>query len=195
MNYPLDCKVLNFYRGQFSAVFIHLLPFEKQPAAIPVRWSEAMQLMKLPSLAAVDIGLRTMIGGLNKKYANEAYAQAILDLQSNNAIAPPPDCGFSGLDYSVVLDAIADLGYNHLHNGLAIDSTHPVKSLDYLKAAGPSGDLIYTPDKQILWAKHWDSHFAFLCGSEAVVSAIKTNADLEGFFCNEDTEVYWSIYN
>ena len=35
-----------------------------------------MHLAGLLSIAAVDIGLRTLIGGLNEKYANQEYALA-----------------------------------------------------------------------------------------------------------------------
>ena len=84
---PTDGKILEYYSGTFEAVYILFHPFIKtvsidkatfNPATypgrttvvkncVPVSWAEVAARAKLPSIAAVDIGLRTMIGGLKKQ--------------------------------------------------------------------------------------------------------------------------------
>lgn len=51
-----------------------------------VSWAEVARLAKLPSLAAVDIGLRTGIRGLKKERANSDYAGAIEALIETDGI-------------------------------------------------------------------------------------------------------------
>ncbi len=53
---------------------------------------------------------------------------------------------------------------------------------------------VFTPDKQMLWTVHWDSHFSFLCSSREKLTAIQSIGSLEGFFCTLSTEVYWSVH-
>lgn len=83
---PSDGKILQYYSGIFEAVYVLLSPFIKPeyiseeifyPNSYPGRqtvlqtckaifWREIIDLSQLPSLAAVDIGLRTRISGLNR---------------------------------------------------------------------------------------------------------------------------------
>ncbi len=78
---PQDGKILEYYAGTFEAVYIQLHPFIKAVSintglfcpttypgrstimkhCNPVSWSEVASKVGLPSLAAVDVGLRTMI--------------------------------------------------------------------------------------------------------------------------------------
>ena len=88
---PGDENVLAYYAGTFDAVHVCLSPFIRPVSISPdifcpetypdrqkiietcaaVTRREVMHLAGLPSIAAVDIGLRTLIGGLNEKYANQ----------------------------------------------------------------------------------------------------------------------------
>jgi hypothetical protein len=57
----------------------------------PVSWLEVMQLADLPSLAAVDLGLRTQIHGLRKDLENPGYAAAIESVLEAQSILPPTE--------------------------------------------------------------------------------------------------------
>jgi hypothetical protein len=133
----LDGKILDYYVGTFESVYVSLNPFIK-PIAInkaefkpdtypscanivtnckPVAWSEVAQLAELPSLAAVDIGLRTRIGGLKKELQNHSYAAAIDALSDTQCILPPPEGCFSDLLHDKILQSIQGLGYDWLWIG------------------------------------------------------------------------------
>jgi hypothetical protein len=94
---PIDGKVLEYYAGVFEAVYILLHPFIKpisigkeqfKPGTYPTRssivknctavsWGEVAAKAGLPSIAAVDIGLRSRILGLRKGLSNKDYSDKI----------------------------------------------------------------------------------------------------------------------
>jgi hypothetical protein len=214
---PLDGKILEFYAGIFDSVYISLNPFIKpigidkadfKPGTYPSRtkivtdckpisWFNVEQLAELPSLAAVDIGLRTRIGGLRKDLENQSYAAAIDALIDTHCILPPPEGMFSDLTHDKILQSIQGLGYEWLWVGNELCTERKLHWIDDLKnqGNGPTRGHVnlFTPDKELLWTVHWDSHFSFLCSSEENLAAIQNTSDLEGFLCTPSTEVYWSV--
>lgn len=214
---PLDGKVLAHYAGTFDAVYVSFNPFIKPvsidiadfktgawptPEAIasnckPVSWSEVMQLADLPSLAAVDLGLRTQIHGLRKDLEQPDHAAAIGTLLEAQGILPPTEGTFPELLYDKVLQAIRALGYEWLWVGDEFDTERKLHWIDDLKNEIDRVTLgrlnLFTPDKQLLWTTHWDSHFSFLCSSHEKLVSIQSATELEGFFCSPSTEVYWSV--
>ncbi len=106
---PLDGNILEYYAGTFEAVYVCLNPFIKsvsidigefKPGTYPnratiarscteVTWVEVAQLAKLSSIAAVDIGLRTGIGGLKKELENHDFSRAIEALSETHGILTP----------------------------------------------------------------------------------------------------------
>ncbi len=109
---PYDGKILEYYSGTFEAVLVVLHPFIK-PASIgserfatasypgrseilshciPVSWAEVASKAGLPSIAAVDIGLRTMIGGLKAEFSNREFANKIELLESDEIVPPSEGC-------------------------------------------------------------------------------------------------------
>ena len=105
---------MEYYAGTFEAVYVLLHPFMKaesidkeqiKPSTYPgrativrnrapVSWAEVAERAKLPSIAAVDVGLRTMILGLKAELSNREYADKIDALVHSNGILPPSE----GLD-------------------------------------------------------------------------------------------------
>ena len=214
---PLDGNVLQFYAGTFEAVFVSLSPFIKtigidksefKPGTYPnrarvatnckpVAWSEVALLTELPSISAVDIGIRTLIGGLKKELENQSYASAINALYETHNILPPLEGLFSDLLYDQILRSIQELGYEWLWIGDEFCTERKLRWIDDLKTQDDGltrGRFnVFTPDKQLLWTIHWDSHFSFLCSSRQNLADIQTLTGLEGFFCEPSTEVYWSV--
>jgi len=150
---PLDGKVLAHYAGTFEAVYVSFNPFIK-PVSIdiaafmtgawpspetvvlncePVSWSKVMQLADLPSLAAVDLGLRTQIRGLRKDLEKPDYAAAIDTLLKAQGILPPTEGIFPVLLYDKVLQAIGGLGYEWLWVGDEFDTERKLHWIDDLK--------------------------------------------------------------
>ena len=214
---PQDGNILEYYGGTFEAVYVSLHPFIKAMSKEkekftpdtypnrtsivknfrPVYWSEVAQRTNLPSFAAVDIGLRTMIGGLKKEFENLVYADKLEALWETEGILPPSEGCFSDLLHDSILQSIQGLGYEWLWIGDEFGSERKLDWIDDLKEQnnGPTRGHCnaFTPDKKLLWTTHWDSHFSFLCSSRDNLSAIENTSKLEGFFCEPSTEVYWSV--
>ncbi len=214
---PLDGKILEYYAGTFGAVYALLHPFMKAvgiateqfvPATypsrtsivkncIPVSWAEVAEKTGLPSIAAVDIGLRTMIHGLKPEFANQDYSDRLQLLIGSDHIHPPPAGSFSDLLHDAVLRFIQGLGYEWAWVGDEFGTERKLYWIDDLKnqGDGPTSRCrhvnVFTPDKALLWTTHWDSHFSFICSSERNLGVIEKLS--EGFFCGASTEVYWSV--
>jgi len=214
---PLDGKIIEYYSGTFEAVYVSLNPFirpmtidkaEFKPGTYPNRkdiaancepvpWSEVKHLAGLPSLAAVDIGLRTSIGGLKKEFENQSYASAIDALYDSQNILTPVEGLFPDLLHDRILQGIQGLGYEWLWVGDEFCTERKLCWIDDLKNQNDGltrGRFnVFTPDKRFLWTIHWDSHFSFLCSSQPNLAALSNACKLEGFFCTPSTEVYWSV--
>lgn len=216
---PYEGRILDYYAGTFEAVFVQLHPFidatrtgteRFKPGTYPGRqfirkncravpWAEVIKRTGLPSLKAIDIGLRTMILGLKDEFANREYATAIKSLADSSHILPPPEGCFSDLLHDNVLSSIQNLGYEWVWVGDEFGTERKLYWIDDLKNldSGPTAGHanVFTPDKALLWATHWDSHFSFLCSSRQTLTTMQKSNDFEGFDCDSDTEVYWSIWS
>jgi hypothetical protein len=215
---PLDGRILEYYAGAFEAVYVLLHPFidataigteQFGPGTYPSRaritkncaavsWSEVAKRTGLPSIAAVDVGLRTSILGLKPEFSNRDYATRIESLAESGQILPPTEGGFSGLLHDTVLLSIQGLGHEWVWVGDEFGTERKLYWIDDLKnqETGPTSGRcknVFTTDKGFLWTTHWDSHFSFLCSSERNLAAIQESCRFEGFFCDPSTEVYWSV--
>jgi hypothetical protein len=214
---PSDGKILEYYAGTFEAVYVVLHPFIKAvsisgdqftpstyperstivDSCRPVSWAEVAAKAALPSIAAVDIGLRTMIGGLKAEFSNREYADKIESLAQSDHILTPPEGCFSDLLHNRMLLSIQDLGYKWVWVGDEFSTERKLYWIEDLmthEAKATWGHCnVFTPDKALLWTTHWDSHFSFLCSSERNVAAIQEKYQFEGFACTPLTEVYWSV--
>ena len=216
---PNDGGILEYYAGTFEAVFVQLHPFLKtEPASADrsgqatnashyevsgtdaaVSWAEVAFLTGLPSLSAIDIGLRTMIGGLRAELANREFAETIGRLAESQHISPPSEGFFSPLLYQQTLSAIQALGYEWVWVGDEFCTERKLHWIEDLKIRetdvlwGPCN--IFTPDKALLWTTHWDSHFSLLCSSKNLLDRIEDSYHFEGFFCTPSTEIYWSLHS
>lgn len=213
---PDDGKILEYYRGVFEAVFVSLHPFIKPfPASrtlfesptLPDRatvaahceavpWSAIMQLTGLPSLSAVDIGLRTGIHALNKGFAREDYARTLQGLEKSEGIICPAEGYFSDMSHDAMLKSIRSLGHQWVWVGDEHCTERKLYWIDDLCGEEADATLghrnVFTPDHSLLWTTHWDSHFSFVCGAKEHLDAVVLSAGLEGFYCDKETSVFWS---
>jgi len=214
---PVNGNILDYYAGTFDAVFVLLHPFIR-PVSISadryktedftfrasltatckaVGWTEVLRLTGLPSHAAIDVGLRTWIGALNRRAANTQFAEALKVLEQRHGIVAPCEGCFSDLLHDLVLDGFQHAGHQWAWVGDEFGTQRKLYWIDDLKA----GDReltdgvcnIFAADKSLLYTTHWDSHFSFLCGSQSVLDTLVTRLNLEGFFCTPDTDICWSL--
>jgi hypothetical protein len=144
-----------------------------------------MERTGLPSVAAVDVGLRTSILGLKEEFSNREYAAKLEALVESNKILLPDEGRFSDLLHDQVLSSTQLLGYEWVWVGDEFGTERKLYWIDDLKnqESGPTvGHCnVFTPNKALLWATHWDSHFSFLCSSERNLNAILKAYHFEGF--------------
>lgn len=212
---PNEGNILRFYSGQFESVFVLLHPFiratsidtarfcpETYPTkseilahCVPVEWREIVKLTELANINQIDIGLRTSIHGLAAEFENEDYANAITRLEETSKIIQPCEGDVPELLQNKLFDAFRDIGQDWLWVGDEFGTERKLEWIEDLKEeySFPAHCNLFTPDKSILVTTHWDSHFSFLGSTRETIQKILSIEPFEGFFCNEKTEVYWSL--
>ena len=210
-----DVPIKDFYSGFFPEVFICLNPFllplsiesslftpETWPdkATIcektkPVSWAKFLGLSKLDSIQTLDIALRTRIGGLTKKYQNSQAADMVdLALEAQDLIEPGEGY-FPEILFDKWLRVLMSMGHQWVWLG---DEHCTERKLHFVQDLIDSTELprvknIFTHQNEILLTAHWDSHFTLICGSRADLERLIAQCDLEGFYCTEETKIYWSL--
>jgi hypothetical protein len=214
---PDDGRILDYYADTFDAVYVALNPFIK-PVSIspelfhsgtypdrrtiiascePIRWNDILTATGLPSISAVDIGLRTMILGLKKEYENKEYAKRI-DALKSVGIFPPGEGEHPDTLHDQVLGFFQELGHESVWVGDEWGEERELYSIQSLKSGSEPAIVghrnVFSPDKSILWTVHWDSHFSLLCSSREILNQLGVAERLEGFYCNRHTQIYWSVH-
>ena len=208
---------MDYYAGVFESVYVLLHPFIKpvsigreqfKPGTYPSRrsivadclqvsWEEIASKTGLPSIAAVDVGLRTMILGLRAERANQNYARKIISLAESDDILPPPEGCFSDLLHDKILSYIQEIGHEWVWVGDEFGTERKLYWIEDLKSQNPGPTVghcnVFTADKGVLWTTHWDSHFSFLCSSARNLATVQDRYAFEGFLCTPHTDVYWSV--
>lgn len=212
---PYDEKILQFYEGQFEAVYVLLHPFlesatldlerfcpEKWPTkqeiiagCTPINWQEILRLTGLPALSDIDVGLRTSIGGLHKDRSNQQAADKLNSLSKELSIIHPSEGDLPPLLENRVFEAIRKLGYDWLWIGDEFGKERKLHWIEDLigQDAIPSHGCVFTHDHKLLITTHWDSCCSFLCSSKDLIERILSSEPFEGFYCTPNTEVYWGL--
>ncbi len=155
-----------------------------------------MRLSGLESIKKVDIGLRTDILGLSEKFADESAAKLIGDICEENKIILPCEGYFPELLINKILHSVQRLGHDWIWGG---DEFCTERKLEYIDDLIKEDDIkyrnLFTHDHKLLLTTHWDSHYSLLCSDKKTIDYIVKECRLEGFFCNEETEMYWSVWN
>jgi len=213
---PYDEKILDFYKGQFSDVFILLHPFispkkidlerfcpEKWPSkkeiiegCEAVSWAKVLELTELKKLSQIDVGLRTSISSLKKEIANETYASCLNDLTKKYGIIHPSEGDLPPLVENRIYNAIKSLGHEWLWVGDEHGTERKLCWIDDLIANDevPSHGCVFTHDHSLLVTTHWDSHCSYFCSSKSIIESVLAIEKFEGFYCSKNTEVYWGVH-
>lgn len=209
-----DVPILKYYQGHFDEVFVFFHPFIKpisidtsefNPSTYPgkfrlvenceaVSWSEFLDLSLIRNFEELDIGLRTRVLGLKQHLCNEETSKLINETCEKHNLIEPIEGMLPQLIIDGICKAVQSIGFDWLWIG---DEFCTKRKLEYIDDIIQSDNLsrhnLFTPDKSILITTHWDSHFSFLCSTKEIIDEIVINANLEGFYCREETEIYWSI--
>jgi hypothetical protein len=215
---PQDGKILEQCAGEYDAVYVALSPFirpvsispdlfcpETYPdhqtivaACAPVTWAEVQKLGGFALIEEVDIALRTSIHGLRDHLARKDLAERLASCTEGAGLISPAEGDHPELMFAAVMRMFEEKSRSPLvvvsdEFGEA-STTYPIGDLLVGKVRLPSHCNIHTPDRSLLWTVHWDSHCTFLCSSMETLQDLKVHEVLEGFYCSQETEVYWSLY-
>lgn len=212
-----DRPILEFYKGYYDCVYIILHPFMKcyetekfiateevlTKAVLThlteksISWNEIISLCGFKDIKQVDIALRNMIGGLNKRHHNHEEQAKLDQICELNSLIIPPEGNFSDLLINNMLKATIELGHDWIYIG---DEFGHKRRLEYIQDIIDNKIQVnfhheswYTPKNEVLFTTHWDSHFTLLCSDKGTIEKILSKYPFEGFYCNEKTEIYWSV--
>jgi|GEM_PF-580052 len=219
---PQDGRILEFFQGQFEAVYVLLSPFyvvtrpdspmhdinyngSKQESLTDcsrVSWQEVMTVGGFKNLSEIDIGLKTNIHRLKPEYQDQAAADRLNFLTKDRGIWQPAEGFLSPFLENHILKAFQYLGIDELWVGdeLGDIPLYPPKiyNIDELitqEIISFSNDCLYTQSHDLLLTTHWDSHYSLLCSSRENIERILAFHPFEGFYCTAETEVDWSVWN
>ena len=213
---PADQPILEFYQGIFESVYIILHPFFKvkntdkidfdqdeypnkaqiTKHCIKITWKEFMILSKIKNISKLDIALRNSIKGLKEIHNDEVILSKLINTCEQQNVYQPNEGCFAELLIDPILKGLADLGYKWVFRGDEFGSERKLLFIeDIINNNEKIGDWyknIFTPKKEILFSVHWDSHFTLMCSSKNTIEQFLKNEELEGFYCDDKTEIYWS---
>ena len=211
---PFDGNILEYYSGYFEAVYLLLHPFikpritpcEREPyewenktefidTYLEIPWNKILKETGLTSFSEIDLALQTMIGAIRKQPENFKFVNTLDQLSMND-----PDLRFpSEGDLSIhlehrLLKVLKSLGIKWLWVGDQHCTERKLVWLEDLfnKQEVPTHGCIFTYDHKTLITTHWDSHCSFLCSSKKTLEKILSIDIFEGFYCTNNTEVFWS---
>ena len=117
-----------------------------------------------------------------------------LALEEQDLIEPDENC-FPEILFDQWLHTLMAMGHRWVWLG---DEHCTERKLHFIQELIDSPDLpgernMFTHQNEILLTTHWDSHFTLICGSKPDLEKLIEQCDLEGFYCTEETKIYWSL--
>ena len=212
-----DIPILDFYQEYYDSVYIMLHPFIKitapdkmefKPGNWPKKeqltkyteklsWKEFLELSGLKTIKRLDVALRTSIGGLKKQVENKEDADLLQTISESHNLIEPAEGRFHELLIDDMMRALQHLGHDWVFIG---DEFGEERKLEYIQdiidnkvKPGTAMRNWYTHKNEALFTVHWDSHFTLLCSDRQTINKILEMYPLEGFFCDNTTEIYWSV--
>jgi hypothetical protein len=219
---PANIPLLEFYKGYYDCVFIMLHPFYKitHPNKIDfemvwptkqrwltkkeiisftenLSWADFIKLSGIPDNARLDIALRNSIAGLNKKHLNQEELDLLNDTCDKYKLIQPQKGDFSDSLIDNMLKTLLQLGHEWIFIG---DEFGHERKLHFIEDIVDNTIEVnyhyenwYTPKNEILYTTHWDSHFTMICSDKKTVEEIVKLYPFEGFYCDQNTHIYWSL--
>lgn len=212
---PNGGKILTYFEGLYEAVYILLHPFIK-PFGIPpnrfevspypskkeilrncdlINWNQVLKMSTFENINQIDIGLKTRIGAIGKQFRKLSYSHKIDCLFKDFGLVEPCEGDLGALLKNKLFLALKKLGVEELkvYDEFCFnEEKYSLQNLINKELVSPHGHL-YCEELNLLITTHWDSHFSFICSSAENINKILTVDSFDGFLCNENTEVYWSL--
>jgi len=203
--------ILPYYENKFESGFIILQPFtkyrnqdrklfedEEWPKSSniikllqPLSWQYIINEFSFKSIEELDYALLSWIHAIFSK--DEKLAQKIELIRSEN-IFEPSNGVFDEFLFQIFIEILSEEGYKSVR--IADEFFDTVQELTIKNAKNQDDFLfprnIYSPDEKILFTVHWDSFFVIFLGSKELIEKYTTKHKLEGFWCNQETDVFWS---
>jgi len=214
---PDDYSIRKFYSGYFESSYIIFHPFFKvtKPDQIDfnaesypskekmieccekIKWSEFLKMSKIKDYKELDIALRNSIHGLNKKYKNDESSNKLENALEQHKIHQPNEGLFEELLLDDMMKALLHLDFKWVfladEFGTERKLTFIEDIIDNKTQVTNLHRNIYTPKSEVLYSVHWDSHFTLMSSTKNNIKKIIDLFDFEGFYCDEKTEIYWSV--
>ncbi|MFF2875029.1 DUF2711 family protein [Gottfriedia sp. NPDC057991] len=215
----IDMSIKECYKGVFEEVYIFYHPFIK-PITLDydsfeydnypgkndiinncevVSWKQFLTISGIKTYKELDIGLRTYITGLEPKYQNAETEKVIQKCCEEHQLIIPTEGSFPEILMNSILSTIKNEGHEWIWNGDEFCTERKLEYIDDLIEANktfPNGHInFFTHDHNILLTTHWDSPFSMLCSDKSTIGKIVKACNLEGFYCDDQTEIVWSIFN
>ncbi|WP_235848325.1 DUF2711 family protein [Litchfieldia alkalitelluris] len=193
---PADIPIREYYKDVLEVVYLFYHPFLTSGSKT-VSWETFLHSSGLNDLKQLDIGLRTIITGLKKKYADYHASKITLEVCEEKGYTLPSEGVFPTTIMNDIFSSIQKLGHDWLWCG---DEHGTERKLEHIDDLANDENIyihcrnLFTYDHQLLITTHWDSHFSMLCSNSRTVQDIVENCKLEGFYCGDTTEIYWSIF-
>lgn len=211
---PYDGKIMEFYSGCYESVYVVLHPFIKtnhlnpesfSPGSYPskkeivqdcqpLQWRNILELSNLSNIKEIDIGLKTMIGILRSHLLRKDFANEIELLYEKHPIVIPLYGEIGALLESKLFTILSDLGIHSLDVISEFGdemSNYSITELFNGELVPPHGHL-FSKRHHLLITTHWTSFYSMICSSRNLVEKIVKSSQLEGFYCDNMTEVWWS---
>lgn len=213
---PYGGSILKFYKDHFEAVYLVLLPFmtlknpkndlNKENKRLLTKkiisenyekmyWSEVLEKAEIESLKKLDKALREYIGAI--RVSDSTSLNQLKKVISTFDIIPPTEGFFHELLIDDMMISLKTLGFDKIFIGDEFGSERRSTNIDAildnqieLYAAEYN---IYTPKNEVLFSTHWDSHFMLICSTKNYIEKILETSYLEGFYCTQETSVYWGL--
>ena len=214
---PADYSIREFYKEDFESTFIILHPFFKVTApekidfnkneypsksdmakyCEKIKWSEFLNIAGISNIKELDIALRNSIHGLHKRYENKQSLNKLVKALEKNEVYQPNEGFFDELLLDNMMKALLKLDFQWIFIG---DEFGMERKMIFIEDIIDNKYHIsnmyrnfYTPKNEVLYSVHWDSHFTLLSSSKENIDKMISQFDFEGFYCNEKTEIYWSV--
>jgi len=199
-----DHSILEFYKGYYESVYIILNPFTKLNKATieieKVKWKDFLKISGLKDINQLDIALRNSISGLNQKYLEKENLSKLNGGCENHGLTPPSEGEFPKILINDFLASLLDLEHQFM---FVADEHGFERKLVYIQEVINDPDKVelkfsghenwYTNKHEVLYTTHWDSFYSLLCSDRQTINTILKKYPFEGFFCDHNTEIYWSL--
>lgn len=201
---PADVPILEFYKGYFDCVYLILHPFyrarEREGINQLVTWREFNKLAGFRDFKRLDIALRNSIHGLIDKHKNDADVETLRATCELHDLRIPFEGKFEDALTKDMLISIQEQGHSYMfiadEHGFERKLVYIqdiIENKETVELSYPGHENWYTNKHEILYTTHWDSFFTLLCSDRATIENILTKHPFEGFYCDQSTEIYWSV--